>query len=134
MQTPVGARFGEGIGLAGYDLQSSASALQLLLHWQALASMDTRYKLFVHLTGEGDPSDIYAQADQYPGLPTTTWIPGEYLSDKVALSLPDALLSGRYQLLVGWYDEITGQRLPAHNAFGEQVGDSFLLQHFAPRK
>jgi hypothetical protein len=134
MQIPVGARFGEGIGLAGYDLQSSASDLQLLLHWQALASMETQYKLFVHLAAEGDPSGIHAQVDVYPRLPTTSWLPGEYLSDEITLSLPKALTPGRYQLLVGWYDETTGQRLPAFDAAGAHVGDSLTLEHFDHRK
>jgi hypothetical protein len=128
VQHPVGSRFGEGIGLEGYDLEPSASDLQLGFHWQALAPMDRRYKLFVHLVGSGGPSDIRAQADVYPGLPTTAWIPGEYRSDEIGLELPADLPPGRYALVVGWYDESTGRRLPLFDATGESLGDSQLLQ------
>jgi hypothetical protein len=127
VQHPVGTRFGEGIGLEGYDLESSASNLLLTLHWQALAPVDLRYKLFVHLVGRG-LDDIHAQADVYPGLPTTAWMPGEYRSDEIALKLPADLPSGRYSLVVGWYDDSTGQRLPANDAAGENLGDSLVLQ------
>jgi len=128
VQHPVQARFGEGIGLVGYDLQISGPDVQLTHHWQARALMGTRYKLFVHLVGEGDPAGILAQADVYPGLPTTTWIPGEYLSAETVLRLPADLSPGRYTLLVGWYDERSGQRLPVFDATGNSLGDSLVLE------
>ena len=90
--------------------------------------MATRYKIFVHLTGEGEPTDILAQADVYPHLPTTGWVQGEYLSDRVSLELPANLPPGRYSLLMGLYDEATGERLPAFDATGQALGDSLLLE------
>jgi hypothetical protein len=134
VQHAVGARFGEGIGLEGYDLESSASDLQLALHWQALAPVEVSYKLFVHLVGEGDAADIRAQADVYPSLPTTAWMPGEYRRDEIGLELPADLPPGRYSLLVGWYDASTGQRLPAYDAAGERLGDSLVLQQLDHRE
>jgi hypothetical protein len=128
VQHAVGARFGEGIGLEGYDLESSATDLQLALHWQALAPVELSYKLFVHLVGGGGPADIRAQADVYPSLPTTAWMPGEYRRDEISLELPADLPPGRYSLLVGWYDASTGQRLSAYDAAGERLGDSLVLQ------
>ncbi|MGD9145759.1 MAG: hypothetical protein PVI80_09385, partial [Anaerolineae bacterium] len=134
VQQPVGARFGEEIGLVGYDLESSASDLHLTLHWQSLEPVAIRYKLFVHLVGGGGPSDIRAQADVYPSLPTTAWIPGEYRRDEIALQLPADLPPGLYALLVGWYDATTGQRLPVYDAAGESQGDSLLLQQIDHRE
>jgi 4-amino-4-deoxy-L-arabinose transferase-like glycosyltransferase len=135
VQHPVDARFGSDIRLVGYDLeppiskvQHSASTTLLALHWQALAPMTARYKIFVHLTGEGGPADIHAQADVYPHLPTTGWVQGEYLSDRVSLELPANLPPGRYSLLMGLYDEATGERLPAFDATGQALGDSLLLE------
>jgi hypothetical protein len=128
VQQPVEARFGEEIGLVGYDLESSSSTLQLALHWQALAPVELGYKLFVHLVGEGGPSDIHAQTDVYPSLPTTAWIPDEILSDEIALRLAADLAPGRYTLLVGWYDESSGQRLPAIDVAGNSLGDSLVLE------
>lgn len=133
-QHALEARFGEGIRLVGYDLETPASKIQLTLHWQALAAMAVRYKIFVHLVGDGGPEDIRAQADVYPRLPTTAWLPGEYLSDSVALDLPAGLGPGRYTLMVGWYEEATGWRLPAFDGTGEPVGDSLTLEQLDLRE
>jgi hypothetical protein len=102
--------------------------IELVLYWQVLAPVPTRYKLFLHLVGEGGPADIRAQADVYPHLPTTGWVPGEYLSDRVTVDLPAGLPPRRYSLLLGLYDELTGQRLPVLDTTGQSLGDSLLLQ------
>ena len=88
-----------------------------------------RYKIFVHLVGEGGRADIRAQADVYPHLPTTGWVPGEYLSDQVAgWTCRTTCGPGRYTLLVGLYDEATGARLPVVGASGASLGDSLPLE------
>jgi len=142
VQEPVNAEFGAPgsdatIRLVGYDLQPPASnlqsrtpGLQLTLYWQALAPMVRNYKVFVHLVGEGGPSDIRAQADVYPYLPTMAWVPGEYLRDQVVVDLPGELAPGRYVLLMGVYDEATGERLLATAESGHPLGDDVLLQEF----
>jgi hypothetical protein len=35
--------------------------------------------------------------------PTTTWAPGEVITDTRALALPATLPPGKYRLVVGWY-------------------------------
>jgi hypothetical protein len=143
IQHSVDARFGTDSGvlirLVGYDLepptsniQSPPSKLHLTLHWQTLAPMPTRYKIFAHLIGQGDPKEIRAQADIYPLLPTTSWTPGEYISTVVALDLPHDLAPGPYSLLVGLYDQTSGERLRVLNGAGLEPSDSrdslFLLE------
>jgi hypothetical protein len=144
VQHLVDARFGTTssalIRLVGYDLEPPASNLQslpsklhLTLHWQALAPMATRYKIFAHLVGRGDPKDIRAQADVYPSLPTTSWTPGEYLSTTVVLDLLHDLAPGLYRLLVGLYDQTNGQRLRVLTGAGHEPSDSrdgLFLQAF----
>jgi hypothetical protein len=133
-QHALETRFGEGIRLAGYNLEAANSKGELTLYWQALAAMTIRYKIFVHVVGEGGPTDIWAQADVYPHLPTTAWLPGEYLSDSIALDLPAGLGLGRYTLMVGWYDEASGQRLSAFDGTGEWIGDSLTLEQLDLRE
>ena len=89
--------------------------------------MTTSYKIFLHLAGAGAPADIRSQADVYPHLPTTAWVPGESLSDRIVLDLPADLPPGGYTLLLGWYDAATGQRLPVFDGSGARVGDSLVL-------
>lgn len=86
--------------------------LQLLLVWQPQEALATDYKLFVHVADEsGRP---VAQWDGYPCLNTartSQWPVGESVRDHVLMSLPDGMPSGTYSLLVGLYDETTGERL-----------------------
>jgi mannosyltransferase len=129
---PAEVRFGEGILLVGFDLQPadpgpSPAALDLTVYWEALAPMADRFKVFVHLVGAGGPADLHAQADAYPHFPTNGWVPGEYLEDRVHLDLPAGLPPGDYRLLVGFYDEGGGARLPVHSAGGALLGDSYEL-------
>jgi hypothetical protein len=127
VEYPVGARFGESVELVGYNLEVKGDELAVSLFWQALSAMGSRRKIFLHLVGPGGTGDLQAQSDLYPRLPSTSWLPGEYLSDEVSLVLPKNLLEGEYDLLLGWYDEATGERLPVFDAAGQPVGDNLVL-------
>jgi hypothetical protein len=66
----------------------------------------------LHIRDAG--GQIVAQADGYPrdgGRPTTSWSAGEVIVDMWNISIPSTVPSGSYQLLVGWYDWRTGERL-----------------------
>ena len=129
MQREVGARFGEMIELAGYDLKREGEALHLTLHWRALAIPDGHYMLFVHLA---DPTTGHpvAQVDTMPQgftYPTGLWAPGEVVSDEVLLSL-EGVPGGRYDLAIGWYEPgETSQRLPATDGAGNRLPDDRLI-------
>ncbi len=102
------------IRLLGYDIQQKAKALELTLYWQALGTINTDYKVFVHLF---DPAQetIVSQFDAMPRhntYPTTRWAEGEVVRDAIVLPLSDAP-PGTYRLAVGLYNPQNGARLPA---------------------
>lgn len=112
------ARFGTSVELIGYDLAqvvpTPGSALEVILHWHALATPDRDYHAFVHLLDASGKT--VAQHDGPPGsegrkLPTLGWLPGEYLTDTHLLQLPSGLANGEYRLGVGLYDPRSWQRL-----------------------
>jgi hypothetical protein len=132
-QHPTELRFGTTVHLVGYDLELLDSdggegdrpRLRLRLYWQALGATDIPYKMFVHLTDPDNPADIRAQVDVYPGLPTTAWIPGEYVTDEVSLAVP----AGEHLLRLGLYrDDASGARLPTFDARGTALGDHVRLE------
>jgi hypothetical protein len=129
-QHPLDARFGTGIRLAGYDLEWHDAALELSLYWQALEPMAASYKIFVHLLHEVEPHHVErrAQADVYPHLPTSGWIAGEYLDDRVTVDLPAGLAPGTYGIWIGFYDEATGNRLAVFDVEGDVVDGALLLE------
>ncbi|MCL4296464.1 MAG: glycosyltransferase family 39 protein [Anaerolineae bacterium] len=103
--------------LIGYDVPPPALAsgdpLPVTLYWQAVAEMKTDYTVFVQLLN--DAGQVVAQVDSQPlagAAPTTTWLPGEIVTDPYTLTLPGDLPPGGYRLISGLYDAATGARLP----------------------
>ena len=73
---------------------------------------DRSWKVFTHLTDTD--GNIIAQQDQIPGngrFPSTSWVSGEYLTDKYELSLPPEAPIGQYLLRIGLYNPDDSVRL-----------------------
>jgi hypothetical protein len=105
--------------LDGYKLSTTnaqaGDTLTLTLYWKTYSSAPTptSYKVFIHLLdAEGN---IAAQVDGVPRggrYPTTAWSQGESFDDPYQLALPNHLPKGNYQIEIGFYDPVTGARLP----------------------
>ena len=116
----IGATYGELATLLGLDADSDTLApgqvLRVRLYWQAEKEFDTNYTAFVQLVGPDGL--LHGQVDQIPGagaFPTTGWLPGEYITDTYEVTLAADAPLGEYQLAIGLYDPITGERLSVTN-------------------
>lgn len=135
MDTSSPAQFDQGVELLGYDLDTSTAVpggeVVLTAYWRAGGPTDGPHKVFVHL-GDGKSSPA-AQDDGPPGggcCPTDTWTEGEIIVDRHTVSLPADVPARTYWLIVGLYDETSGQRLAVADA-GElkaSAGQLFLTQ------
>jgi mannosyltransferase len=97
--------------LGGYDLDQTADELALTLYWQASAVTESSWVVFAHLTDAA--GEVVSQGDGLPAggvRPTTTWRPGEVISDRHVVSL-QGVPEGIYTLQVGLYSG--EERLPA---------------------
>ncbi len=129
---PLSPPLGGKAQLLNYSLSSTTvrpgSSLWVTLYWQADASLDRNYSVFVHLVD--DRGVILAQHDSWPGGgndPTGSWLPGEPRRDIHRLDVPAALLAqGPYRLIVGMYDWETGGRLQIQATSGA-VLDAVVL-------
>jgi hypothetical protein len=103
-----GAAFGTLV-LDSYEIVIKNRVLALKLYWQASAPAAKNYKLFIHIF---DPAQdkIMLQADVFPGVPTSRWAKDELIPHAEAFAL-EKLPRGTYNIGVGWYDEVSGQRL-----------------------
>jgi hypothetical protein len=111
---PRSERFGNVAELVAWE----AAGGELRLAWRALSSPGVRYRLFVHALGADGEIDSQADLElQAGGRPTTSWLAGEVLVERIALDLPPSSTGYR----VGWYDPLTGERLRLPN------GDEFIL-------
>jgi len=121
---PIDAQFGPDIHLTGYGLNPddvrAGGTLRLTLTWRASRPVSQRLKVFAHLVdGAGQ---LVAQRDSEPRggtLPTTSWRPGQDITDRLAVILPSELPAGPISLVVGLYDPATGRRLPVTTSSGQ---------------
>lgn len=119
MQQQSDAQFGAPVSIAllGYDLPTTNVAagkpLPVTFYWQQQRAMSIDYTVFVQLlNAEGR---LVAQMDQQPHqgeAPTSGWLDKEVIVDSYTLQLPAELTPGTYRLIVGFYDAVSGQRLP----------------------
>jgi hypothetical protein len=106
--------FGEAIALRGAQIMPNEDGLGVTLWWEALTPLGGDYTVFVHLVD--DEKQLVATGDGPPlegGFPTRLWHPGDSAADEHLVLLPPDLPPGVYSVQVGWYDPITGTRLPA---------------------
>jgi hypothetical protein len=117
---PFPAQLGDAIHLTGYDLSPKSkivnrkSQIDLVLYWQSTDTIPTGYTVFTQLLGPD--GQVYAQWDNPPQAgryPTTAWAKNDTVVDRYTLTLREGAPPGDYRLLVGMYDPVTGQRLPA---------------------
>jgi hypothetical protein len=125
--------FGDGLELLGYalDRQRAPAGVErrLVLYWRAVQPSPLDYTIFVHVTGDAGRS--LPQGDGGPNwrgpLPTSSWPAGQVVPDAHRLVVPADAPAGRYVVSVGLYDWRTMQRLPAHDAAGQSLGDEIRL-------
>jgi 4-amino-4-deoxy-L-arabinose transferase-like glycosyltransferase len=132
IQNPAAYRLGNDIAFLGSDLEEvvvrSGDTLNLTLFWQALSQVDRFYTVFVHLLGAD--GQVVAQQDSPPGggaSPTSSWVPGEYVTDTYQLVVKPDISAGEYRVEIGMYDPATGVRLLVLDAEGRPQADRVLL-------
>jgi hypothetical protein len=110
--------FAGTISLNGYDLaierdpSDHINRMNVGLHWQALEIPTQAYTIFVHLYDK--TGRLVAQHDGPPrdgAYPTTAWDRGETVLDQHKVNLDPTILPGTYDLKVGLYLPLTGDRL-----------------------
>ncbi|MCL5026706.1 MAG: hypothetical protein M1531_09485, partial [Chloroflexi bacterium] len=118
--------FGDLVRLSGYSLSderaSPGGTLGLTLYWTPLNDIGEGYSMFVHVVDAG--GKLVAQRDSVPcdgKCPTTSWVPGDTIEDHYEISLPKELPPGQYQIVVGLYLPVSGQRLPVAGAGEDSV-------------
>jgi hypothetical protein len=129
VDVPVDATFGNAIELVGFNSQSLISNLHpgnevaVTLIWRALAPVDADYTVTVQLLGSD--GRVYGQRDVPPldgAAPTSTWSPGEVLTDTYRFTVATEAKSGEYRLLAVMYLPETGERLEVDgDSSGENV-------------
>jgi hypothetical protein len=124
--------------LAGYDLDRSTvqpgDPLDITFYWTPTETTGERLSVFVHLVDEAGV--IIGQSDGEPDsgrAPTSSWLPGETITDRRNLTLRPDATAGPATLMVGLYDPSTGERVPWLDAAGALLGDQLPLTQITVR-
>lgn len=124
--TPANIRFepsGE-VQLLGYTLPAMLAPAQpatLDLYWKldSDAPLPTARKVFVHVADTPEDQYRIVNQDGRPAnwtLPTTCWLPGQVIHDPHHFTVAADARPGEYYVLIGLYDEFTGERAFVHTA------------------
>lgn len=137
-QYPMTLLLGEEVRFKGFDLERTTYApgevIRLTLYWEAASEMEISYAVFTHLLGKSYNSKrgnyIWGQVDSVPlgGIyPTTGWSVGERARDEYRIPIEANAPAGDYELEIGMYEPVTGERLLVYDQEGTLLGDRILL-------
>jgi len=114
---PLEVSFGQIALLTGVTLTwpgpagevRAGETVEITLVWQPQTTPEGPVRTFVQLLGPDNV--LVANSDHVPGqMPATAWVPGEYIVDPHALTVPQEAPPGTYRLIAGIYDASSGQR------------------------
>lgn len=114
---PQAVNFGEHIRLVGVRERAKTflpgEAITLDLLWQAESKLQADYTVFMHLRRAEDGGQIAAN-DSPPmngAAPTSSWSPGDIITDTRAIEIPADAQPGQYDVIIGWYQYPSFERL-----------------------
>jgi uncharacterized membrane protein len=126
--------FGRRLTLTGYTVESQlpikrGENLSFVLVWRADQDIHERYVVFAHLIDAEDR--IVTQGDREPAngwLRTNLWRAGDTTPDRYILELDESLLPGDYEIVVGLYNPLTGERLATGDGKDQTIISSIPIQ------
>jgi hypothetical protein len=116
------------IELLGYDAEDTmikpGESLDIILYWRADVIPTRNYQIYVHL--RGDNGELWGQSDKVnpASFPTSRWSTDKYVRDEHMIVVADEVPVGDYQVHVGLWDHVTGERFLALDNNGWLIGES----------
>ncbi|MBN1249575.1 MAG: phospholipid carrier-dependent glycosyltransferase [Anaerolineae bacterium] len=111
----------------GYDVSHAQDSVLLETHWRVDQTPGRPLSLMAHLI---DPDGMAVSVGDGLGFPIEQWLPGDRIVQQHAITVPDVLKPGTYELRTGAYWLDTMERM---NVAGPdpEIGDSILVGHLA---
>tara|TARA_Y100000590_G_scaffold252003_1_gene282988 strand:- start:2384 stop:3712 length:1329 start_codon:yes stop_codon:yes gene_type:complete len=122
------ASVADEIELLGYDAGDTVlepgESLDIVLYWKANVIPSRNYQVYLHL--RGDNGELWGQSDKVnpASFPTSRWSVDKYVRDEHVIVVAENAPSGEYQVHVGLWDHVTGERFLALDKNGWLLGES----------
>ena len=100
--------------------------MPVVLYWRAALEPTRNYQVYVHLLDAS--GQLWGQSDKVnpASFPTTRWSTDKYVRDEHMVTITHEAPEGEYQVFVGLWDHISGERFLAFDdrdwLLGESVG------------
>ena len=140
VQYPASVNLDDEVLFLGHDVGSPSvlpgDTLRMTLYWQARRRVEADYSAFVHLDDLRPNFVSWSLSEEInpADLPTSTWTPGFYVSDRHALPISPETPPGLYVLRAGLYRPDSGQRLAILDEEGNAVSDNLDLGRVRVRR
>ena len=122
------AVFGETLCLQAAQVDLRSGQLALTLTWLSLSPAQPHDTIFAHLGLVDQPPIAQADGDAWLGmLPLAVWQPGDTIREQRILPFTEDTLPERHSLMIGVYNRVTGERLPATTPEGEPLLDNAVV-------
>jgi Dolichyl-phosphate-mannose-protein mannosyltransferase len=109
--------FGDQIELGQFAVRRILDwppAFEATSTWKCLKPVSANLRVFVHIANAA--GETAAQWDHWPSgggsRPTSGWNTGDIVRERYIAGLPGSLPAGKYQVWIGWFDPVSGPRLP----------------------
>ncbi|MFL2650893.1 MAG: 6-pyruvoyl-tetrahydropterin synthase-related protein [Anaerolineales bacterium] len=122
------ASVADEIELIGYDtgdtLLEPGESLDIVLYWRADVIPSRNYQIYLHLRSEN--GELWGQSDKVnpASFPTSRWSTNKYVRDEHMIVVDKDAPAGEYQVHVGLWDHVTGERFLALDKNGWLLGES----------
>ena len=116
------------IELLGYDagdtLIDPGESVDIVLYWKADVIPTRNYQVYLHLRGED--GELWGQSDKVnpASFPTSRWSTDKYVRDEHVITVASDAPAGTYQVHVGLWDHVTGERFLSFDSNGWLLGES----------
>lgn len=115
-----GANLGDKVEIVGATILPGrvlpGESAKVTVFFKVLEELDVDYMVFVHVEdAEGRSERINADHRPAGGYSTTQWKKGETVKDEFSVYVPPATSARGLNLLIGFWDPKTDERLPLRN-------------------
>jgi hypothetical protein len=127
------ASFGQTLCLQQAHIDLQPGQLSLTLTWLSLAAAQPHDAIFAHVGTAYQPPIAQDDDDAWLGaLPLVNWQPGDTIREQRVILLPENIAPGPYEIRIGVYNRVTGERLPATTPQGERWPDDIVTIGYLP--